>query len=407
MRLPEGWKLVPIKEICSCIVDCVNKTAAVVDYETPYKMIRTTNVRHGRVDTKNVRYVTKETYKIWTRRGNLENGDLIFTREAPVGEIGILEDASGVFLGQRTVMYRAHPLKSNNLFILYSLQSLYCQKQIEDFSNGGTVAHVRVPDCSEIILKMPPLPEQQKIAQILSTWDKAIEKLEALIAAKQKRKKALMQQLLTGKKRFAGFDEKLNLKHLGEIGKIDAKNLSNATDPNYKFKYISLSDVQAGKINNQLKTFTFKDAPSRARRVVYPCDIIIATVRPNLQGFAKIADNGGYPYIASTGFSTITAEAGYSYDYIFHYIFSNHITFQINSLVVGSNYPAINSSDVKGLFILCPTLPEQQKIAATLSTADQEIQVHQNQLTALKQQKKALMQQLLTGKKRVMIAEAA
>ena len=189
--LPKGWSLQPIKEICESIVDCVNKTAPVVDYVTPFRMIRTTNVRHGRVDVESVRYVTEATFKEWTRRGLLNIGDVIFTREAPVGEIGILEDADGVFLGQRLMMYRADRLKSTNQFLAYALQSKFCQKQIENFSNGGTVAHMRVPDCGEILIKTPPLPEQIKIAEILSTWDNAINTVQKLLANSQQQKKAL------------------------------------------------------------------------------------------------------------------------------------------------------------------------------------------------------------------------
>lgn len=188
MNVPEGWKHAPIKHLCESIVDCVNKTAPVVDYITPYKMIRTTNVRYGKVDTDNVRYVEEEIYKNWIRRGAPRKGDLIFTREAPVGEAGILNNDDSVFLGQRTMMYRADPGKSSNLFLFYSLQTRFCQKQIEDFSNGGTVAHMRVPDCGEIIIRVPPLPEQKKIVRILSTWDRAIEVAERLLNNSQQQK---------------------------------------------------------------------------------------------------------------------------------------------------------------------------------------------------------------------------
>ena len=87
-RIPVEWEVKLIKGVCSSITDCVNKTAPVVDYQTPFKMIRTTNVRNGRVDTVNVKYATENTYKTWTRRLAPKNGDLIFTREAPVGECG-------------------------------------------------------------------------------------------------------------------------------------------------------------------------------------------------------------------------------------------------------------------------------------------------------------------------------
>lgn len=183
--VPKGWKRVPIKDVCESIIDCVNKTAPVVDYETPFKMIRTTNVRNGRVNTEDVRYVTEDTYLQWVRRGKPQVGDIIFTREAPVGEAGVLQDAEGIFLGQRTMMYRADTCLSDNYFLFYSLSSPFCQKQIEDFSNGGTVAHMRVPDCGEILINLPPFLEQKKIAQILSTWDKAISVTEKLLTNSQ------------------------------------------------------------------------------------------------------------------------------------------------------------------------------------------------------------------------------
>ncbi|HCO5937519.1 TPA: restriction endonuclease subunit S, partial [Escherichia coli] len=237
--VPKGWKRVPIKDVCESIIDCVNKTAPVVDYETPFKMIRTTNVRNGRVNTEDVRYVTEDTYLQWVRRGKPQVGDIIFTREAPVGEAGVLQDAEGIFLGQRTMMYRADTCLSDNYFLFYSLSSPFCQKQIEDFSNGGTVAHMRVPDCGEILINLPPFLEQKKIAQILSTWDKAISVTEKLLANSQQQKKALMQQLLTGKKRL--LDEN-GVRFSGEWRNSTLSMFCNIA----KGKALSASDLEVG-----------------------------------------------------------------------------------------------------------------------------------------------------------------
>ena len=405
--VPKEWERKPIKELCESIIDCVNKTAKHVDYITPYKMIRTTNVRHGKVDTENVRYVDEDVYQQWIRRGAPQDGDIIFTREAPVGEAGILENSEGIFLGQRTMMYRVNPKVANNRFVFYSLMSGYCQKQIEDLSNGGTVAHMRVPDCGEIIINSPPLPEQQKIAKILSTWDKAISTTERLIDNSNQQKKALMQQLLTGKKRLLDesgkrFEGEFNQHRLSELVNIDKKSLGKNTPENYEFEYISLSDVSTGTISKSLERHIFSSAPSRARRIVRENDLLLATVRPNLKGFAKARkEHDGF--VASTGFAVLSAKKDVSSDYVYHYLFSHHLTGQINALVVGSNYPAINSSDVGSLKILCPPLEEQQKIATVLTNADREIELLEQQLADLQQEKKALMQVLLTGKKRVLV----
>ncbi len=82
-----NWRRLTIDKVCSELVDCVNRTAPVVDEPTPYKMIRTTNVKNGFIDLSQVRYVSKTTYDKWTRRQIPAIGDVILTREAPLGEV--------------------------------------------------------------------------------------------------------------------------------------------------------------------------------------------------------------------------------------------------------------------------------------------------------------------------------
>ncbi|MCC5853702.1 MAG: restriction endonuclease subunit S [Alkalimonas sp.] len=266
--------------------------------------------------------------------------------------------------------------------------------------SGGIVKSIQVP--------IPPYTEQKKIAQILSTWDKAITTTEQLLANSQQQKKALMQQLLTGKKRLLDkngvrFSGKFKRFHFSGLLEIDRKSLGSKTDPNLEFDYISLSDVETGTISGVLERHTFKTSPSRARRIVSLGDILLATVRPNLQGFAKVSEQHEH-CIASTGFAVLTPKKGTCGDYVYHYLFGSHITGQINALVVGTNYPAINSSDVSGLCIYCPHYEEQVEIAKVLNSSDELINALQQKLEALKQEKKALMKQLLTGKRRVLVS---
>lgn len=169
------WKSHALKELCNAIIDCVNKTATTVEGPTPFRMIRTTNVKNGYVDTSTVKYVDEHTYKKWIRRGTPRRGDVILTREAPLGEVGLLRDDNGIFLGQRLVMYRANPERLNNRFLLYSLLSHEVQAQIKSFGSGSTVEHMRVPDCENIEITVPPLRTQCKIASILSAYDDLIE----------------------------------------------------------------------------------------------------------------------------------------------------------------------------------------------------------------------------------------
>ncbi|MFK3877094.1 restriction endonuclease subunit S [Pantoea agglomerans] len=169
------WPRVKIAELCELIVDCVNKTAPSVDYETPYKMIRTPNIKGGRINLTGCRYVEKETFKKWTRRATVDKGDVLLTREAPMGEVGYVDFTDTVFLGQRIMQYRAAPQKLDSAFLLYSFLSpdLQCQFRRHD-STGSIVSHIRVPDCSEFEISLPSLDEQRKIASTLRNIDEKI-----------------------------------------------------------------------------------------------------------------------------------------------------------------------------------------------------------------------------------------
>jgi type I restriction enzyme S subunit len=210
-----------------------------------------------------------------------------------------------------------------------------------------------------------------------------------------------MKQNTTYKQTELGLiPEDWEVKKLGKVGEIDKKSLNSNTDKEYEFDYISLSDVDSDQFSIKTSKQKFKNAPSRARRIVKKGDVLLSTVRPNLEGFTIIRDEVK-DLIASTGFAVITSKNELHNEYLFNFLFSNIIKRQFHKLLVGSNYPAINSSDVKNLKIPVPPLPEQKKIADCLSTWDVAIEKQNALINALTDRKKALMQQLLTGKKRL------
>jgi type I restriction enzyme S subunit len=198
----EGWGRVPIEDACESIMDCVNKTAPKVDGPTPFKMIRTTNVRNGRVNLDSVNFVTEDVYRVWTRRQVPQRGDVILTREAPMGEVGMLLDDDNVFLGQRLVSYRANPVKLNSRFLLYALQSEELQSQIHALASGSTVQHMRVPDCKKLQLPLPSLTEQGKEVATLDSLLAETQRLASLyqrkLAALDELKKSLLHQAFSG-----------------------------------------------------------------------------------------------------------------------------------------------------------------------------------------------------------------
>lgn len=193
--------------------------------------------------------------------------------------------------------------------------------------------------------------------------------------------------------------EDWEVKRLGEVCDIDKESLSNKTDPNYEFDYISLSDVDSDCFETTTSKQTFRTAPSRARRIVKQGDVIISTVRPNLQAFTLIKDKVN-DLIVSTGFAVLTPKQIIS-EYLFQYVFSHNVSKQFYQLVVGSNYPAVNSSDVSHLKIAVPSINEQQRIVDVLELWDTAIAKQTALIEQLTLRKRGLMQQLLTGKKRL------
>lgn len=202
----------------------------------------------------------------------------------------------------------------------------------------------------------------------------------------------------------AGFKEtdagwipsKWDVARLGDLANVDSESLSNKTLADFEFSYISLGDVSEGSLIDSVQKILFSDAPSRARRIVRVRDILFSTVRPNLKGhyFAKSVQGD---VIASTGFAVVRAKEGITCpEYLYHYLLSVKADEQIEKLTVGSNYPAVNSSDVKRLWVIRPSLPEQQKIAAILTTVDDKLDVISRQISTAQKLKQGLMQSLFS-----------
>jgi type I restriction enzyme S subunit len=157
-------------------------------------MLRTTNVKGGRIDREECRRVSKETFFKWTRRADVRRGDVILTREAPLGEVGYVDFDDTVFLGQRLMQYRANPALLEPRFLLYSFLSNDLQNQFGAHEgSGSTVSHIRVGDCSKFQLSLPPLAEQKAIAEVLGALDDKIELNRRMNAKLEEMARALFQ----------------------------------------------------------------------------------------------------------------------------------------------------------------------------------------------------------------------
>jgi type I restriction enzyme, S subunit len=177
---------------------------------------------------------------------------------------------------------------------------------------------------------------------------------------------------------------------------VDPEQLSPLTDEDFTFFYIDISSVSEGHIDYPISQIEYKGSPSRARKILKINDVLMSTVRPNLKSFAKFNRVSRFNFVASTGFAILRAKKETDIDYIYHSLFSEKVERQIQTLVVGSNYPAINSSDVRKLVFNVPDYHTQRRIARILSTADAIIKKTQAAIVKNKAIKQGMLHDLFT-----------
>ncbi|TNE92536.1 MAG: restriction endonuclease subunit S [Deltaproteobacteria bacterium] len=201
-KIPETWSLRPANEVCEAVIDCKNRTPP--ETETGFAVVRTPNVRNGRFVTAGLKFTDEDSYEVWTQRGRPQPGDVLITREAPVGEVALLPSEIGpACLGQRMMMYRPDPAKLDNEFMLAALLSPAVQGHLLILAGGSTVGHVRVGDIRTLPIPVAPLPEQRQIARIMRSVGTVESGHQEKLNELQKVKAGLLQDLLTGKVRVS------------------------------------------------------------------------------------------------------------------------------------------------------------------------------------------------------------
>ena len=168
------WKSAPLSELCEQIADCPHSTPLWTD--SGVIVLRNQNIRGGRLDLSSPSYTDEAHFDQRSRRARLRSGDLVLTREAPMGEVCMIPDNLRCCLGQRMVMLRPDPEKCDSQFLLYSIQSDTVQHEIKvNEGTGSTVSNLRIPLLEALPIPHPPLAEQKAIAEVLGALDDKIE----------------------------------------------------------------------------------------------------------------------------------------------------------------------------------------------------------------------------------------
>jgi len=197
--VPKAWDVRPASEVCEEVIDCKNRTPPFT--ESGYVVVRTSNVRDGNFRRDKLSYTDRVSFEEWTKRGRPRAGDVIITREAPVGEVCAVPEDIEVCLGQRMMLYRPNTQLLDSGYLLYALQSAGVQNRLFILAGGSTVGHVRVGDIRGLPLPIPPMNIQKRIFQTLASIDKQLQASDAELSQLQNLKLGLMSDLLTGRKR--------------------------------------------------------------------------------------------------------------------------------------------------------------------------------------------------------------
>ncbi|WP_201549481.1 restriction endonuclease subunit S [Psychrobacter sp. Pi2-1] len=321
--------------------------------------------------------------------------------------------------GKCTVNNHAHIIESSDTCDSEWFYIYFQYRNITNFLSRQGAGRFKLNKATleKLPLLVPPLPEQQKIAKILSTWDKAISATERLIENSTQQKKALMQQLLTGKKRLLDESGKRFEGEWEERTLIDAgmtvtdgdrgKEYPNSSEFYDKGDYLFLSAknvTKKGFLFEETQFISKEKYEKLGKGIVNRGDVVLTT-RGTVGQTAYYDDSVQYDFLrVNSGMVTLGCNNS-ELESNFFYALTNSSLFtrQVDSLTFGSAQPQLTIKIIKSLKVPIPSIPEQQKIATVLTNADKEIELLEQQLADLQQEKKALMQVLLTGKKRVVV----
>ena len=400
---PEDWAIKTLGEIGEVTGAGVDKKSN--PDEQPVRLVNYVDVYNRRPITSNLlsHWVTAPANK--ANRCSVRKGDVFFTPTSEVREDIAVSSMALEDIPDAVYSYHLVRLRCNDevevAYRAHAFSAKYFLDQASVLADGsGTRYVVNLPNFRRMLVALPPRDEQRRIGTLLTDVETQIATLSKLINKKTNIKQGAMQALLTGKIRLPGFSGEWETRCLGEISEINSENLSSITDQEYTFTYISLENISHGTLTDS-SSMVFKNAPSRARRVVRKNDVLISTVRPNLMSHYYV-DHDVNDLICSTGFSVLRSHEKFLHGpYVYHHMMASVLNNQIELLLIGSNYPAINSKDVEDLEIPVPSFDEQKAIAKALSDMDAEISALEERLEKAKAIKQGILQELLTGKIRM------
>ncbi len=339
---------------------------------------------------------------LWTTQPTkiAEEGDILISVRAPVGDVNICPYRLCIGRGLAAIRIK----KGSNIFYFYWFQKE--KQRIENIGKGSTFKAITKDELLNLLIPLPPLPEQKKIAEILLTVDKAIEKVDEAIEKTERLKKGLMQELLTkgiGHKEFKDTEigripkewKVVEIREIGDVftGKTPPTSKNIYWDGNIPF--ITPEDITEEKYVYKTNRYVTREGAKHSGRILPPNTVIVVCIGSTVGKVAIISKES----VTNQQINSIICNEGICNDYIYYAISFRSVMLKNFSGVAA--VPIIKKSLFEKFKIPVPKkFKEQQKIAEILSTVDKRLELLRNKKEKLERIKKGLMNDLLTGKRR-------
>ena len=413
--IPEEWNVKTIDQVA--FVTSGKRLplgSSLVDVPTPHPYIRVTDMRPGTVDTSEIRYVPESVFPA-IKRYRIFRADIFISVAGSLGIVGkIPAGLDGANLTENAD--RITDITCSQDYLLYVLSSPLIQNAIDSIRTVGAQPKLALTRIRKFAIPLPPTEaEQRAIAAALSDVDALLGGLDRLIAKKRDLKQAAMQQLLTGQTRLPGFHGEWETKRLGDYVTFLRNGVNSRAEllPEGRVKYLHYGDVHACKDVWLSPTFLpcLPDIKAASFDRLRDGDLIIADASEDVEGVSKsveIRGVGGTEVVAGLHTIAVRFDKKVLGDGFKGFLqFCQPFATQLRRLAAGTKVYATNRAHVASVEMRLPTVPEQAAIATALSDMDAEIAALEARRDKTRNLKQAMMQELLTGKTRLVEPEVA
>jgi type I restriction enzyme, S subunit len=334
----------------------------------------------------------------------VRRGDLLFNRTSETQEeVGL----SSVYLDEETVVFggfviRGRPTNASidATYSGYAFRAPAIRSQITAKGQGAIRANIGQADLRQVLVPLPPLPEQRAIAGVLGDVDALLGALEKLIAKKRDLKQAAMQHLLTGQTRLPGFSGEWEVRRLGDVAEIVSGGTPRTIVPTYwdgGVKWCTPTDITgtAGKFLSETERTISQAGLASCSAQLLPAGSLLLCSRATI-GELKIA---ACEVCTNQGFKSLIARKGVSYEFLYYLLLT--MKPQMVEKAIGSTFLEISKKDTASLEVSLPLFDEQTAIATVLSDMDAEIATLEARLAKTRALKQGMLQELLTGRTRL------